>query len=98
MNTELVARFGATRVLVLGDAIVDEYLSGDCSRLSPEAPVPVLRVKALRQTLGGAANTAANITSLGGRAQLVTLTGADAAGERLSALCEAAGIDMIPVS
>jgi D-beta-D-heptose 7-phosphate kinase/D-beta-D-heptose 1-phosphate adenosyltransferase len=98
MTQELMSRFGATRVLVLGDAIVDEYLSGDCSRLSPEAPVPVLRVKALRQTLGGAANTAANITSLGGHAQLVTLTGADATGERLSSLCQAAGVDLVPVS
>jgi D-beta-D-heptose 7-phosphate kinase/D-beta-D-heptose 1-phosphate adenosyltransferase len=97
MNMELLSRFGATRVLVLGDAIVDEYLSGECSRLSPEAPVPVLRVKALRQTLGGAANTAANITSLGGHAQLVTLTGADATGERLSSLCQEAGIDLVPV-
>jgi len=97
MNMELLSRFGATRVLVLGDAIVDEYLSGDCSRLSPEAPVPVLRVKSLRQTLGGAANTAANITALGGHAQLIALTGADASGERLAALCQEASIDLIPV-
>jgi D-beta-D-heptose 7-phosphate kinase/D-beta-D-heptose 1-phosphate adenosyltransferase len=97
MNIELMSRFGATRVLVLGDAIVDEYLSGDCSRLSPEAPVPVLRVTALRQTLGGAANTAANITSLGGHAQLIALTGADAAGERIADLCQQSGIDLIPV-
>jgi D-beta-D-heptose 7-phosphate kinase/D-beta-D-heptose 1-phosphate adenosyltransferase len=97
MNIELLSRFGATRVLVLGDAIVDEYLSGDCSRLSPEAPVPVLRVKSLRQTLGGAANTAANITSLGGHAQLIALTGRDASGERLAALCQEIGIDLVPV-
>ncbi|HEU4938195.1 MAG TPA: bifunctional heptose 7-phosphate kinase/heptose 1-phosphate adenyltransferase [Vicinamibacterales bacterium] len=97
MNIELLSRFGATRVLVLGDAIVDEYLSGDCSRLSPEAPVPVLRVKTLRQTLGGAANTAANITSLGGNARLIALTGEDATGERLSALCQDVGITLVPV-
>ncbi|MGB2716431.1 MAG: bifunctional heptose 7-phosphate kinase/heptose 1-phosphate adenyltransferase [Vicinamibacterales bacterium] len=97
MNPELLSRFAATRVLVLGDAIVDEYLSGECSRLSPEAPVPVLRVSGLRQTLGGAANTAANITSLGGHAQLIALAGADAAGDRLSALCQESGIDFTPV-
>ena len=57
------------RVLVLGDAILDEYLTGDCSRISPEAPVPVLRVRSARQVLGGAANTAANVVSLGGRAR-----------------------------
>jgi D-beta-D-heptose 7-phosphate kinase/D-beta-D-heptose 1-phosphate adenosyltransferase len=97
MNLDLLSRFAGTRVLVLGDAIVDEYLSGECSRLSPEAPVPVLRVSALRQTLGGAANTAANITSLGGHAQLIALAGADAAGERLGALCQESGIDFTPV-
>src|SRR4029079_13659921 len=96
MNMELLSRFGATRVPVLGDAIVDEYLSVDCSHLSPEAPVPVLRVKSLRQTLGGAANTAANITALGGHAQWIALTGADASGERLAALCQEASIDLIP--
>jgi len=50
------------RVVVLGDVMLDEFLWGDVSRISPEAPVPVRRVKSLRQTLGGAANTAANIT------------------------------------
>src|SRR6478752_5540345 len=58
---QYVDNFAQCRVLVLGDAILDEYLLGDCSRISPEAPVPVLRVHAHRQELGGAANTAANI-------------------------------------
>ena len=52
-----VADFPRRRVLVLGDAILDEYLLGDCSRISPEAPVPVLRVRTDKQELGGAANT-----------------------------------------
>ena len=55
----LVSKFHEKRVLVLGDAILDEYLLGDCSRISPEAPVPVLKVNASRRVLGGAANTAA---------------------------------------
>ena len=62
-----LAGFRDRRLLVVGDAIVDEYLHGDCSRLSPEAPVPVVRVTSSRRVLGGAANTAANIVSLGGR-------------------------------
>jgi bifunctional ADP-heptose synthase (sugar kinase/adenylyltransferase) len=62
-----VVEFKNRRVLVLGDAMLDEYLVGDCSRISPEAPVPVLRVNSARRVLGGAANTAANVVSLGGR-------------------------------
>jgi D-beta-D-heptose 7-phosphate kinase/D-beta-D-heptose 1-phosphate adenosyltransferase len=89
---QLIDGFASTRVLVLGDAILDEYLSGDCSRLSPEAPVPVLRVTGSRRTLGGAANTAANVASLGGHAELITLLGTDAAGDELTRLCEEAGI------
>ena len=80
----LVARFANCRVLVLGDAILDEYLSGDCSRISPEAPVPVVKVNSVRRVLGGAANTAANIAALGGRATLVALVGSDDAGATLA--------------
>src|SRR5678815_3828759 len=89
-----VSAFEHQHVLVLGDAIVDEYLYGDCSRISPEAPVPVLRVTSTRQALGGAANTAANVVSLGGRATLVTLTGRDAAGETLEQCSRNAGITL----
>src|SRR5262245_66524065 len=97
MIPQLLDRFGSARILVIGDAILDEYLSGDCSRLSPEAPVPVLHVSAVRQVMGGAANTAANVAALGGRAQLISLIGDDAAGEQLSALCTDIGIDFVPV-
>ena len=82
------------RVLVLGDAILDEYLTGDCSRISPEAPVPVLRVRSARQVLGGAANTAANVVSLGGRARLIALAGSDPGGEALRRLADDAGFDV----
>jgi D-beta-D-heptose 7-phosphate kinase/D-beta-D-heptose 1-phosphate adenosyltransferase len=95
--TDLVSRFGGVRVLVLGDAILDEYVSGDCSRLSPEAPVPVLRVDAVRHVLGGAANTAANVASLGGQARLIALTGRDAAGEVLAARSREVGVTLIPI-
>src|SRR2546422_7233489 len=75
-----VAAFKQRRVLVLGDAILDEYLLGDCSRISPEAPVPVLKVNSSRRVLGGAANTAANVVSLGGHATLIALVGSDEGG------------------
>ena len=76
----LVSDFNHRRVLVLGDAMLDEYLLGDCSRISPEAPVPVLKVSTSRRVLGGAANTAANIVSLGGHATLIALVGSDEGG------------------
>ena len=91
--TQSVPEFEKHRVLVLGDAMLDEYVSGDCSRLSPEAPVPVLRVLGARQVLGGAANSAANVTSLGGLAVLIALVGSDVAGEELSRLARSAGIE-----
>src|SRR5688572_31103444 len=93
----LVSNFGHRRVLVLGDAILDEYLTGDCSRISPEAPVPVLKVTSSRRVLGGAANTAANIVSLGGRATLIALVGADEGGETLKRSAAGAGVELLGV-
>src|SRR5262249_62330985 len=92
-----VSSFEQQHVLVLGDAIIDEYLYGDCSRISPEAPVPVLRVTGMRQVLGGAANTAANVVSLGGRATLVAFVGRDAGGDTLRQCALDAGINLCPV-
>ena len=81
--------FWRKRVLVLGDAI-STSTSGDCSRISPEAPAPIVRVHTARQVLGGAANTAANVAALGGRATLVALVGRDQAGAALAACaCQA---------
>jgi rfaE bifunctional protein kinase chain/domain len=80
------------RVFVVGDALLDVYLEGDVSRISPEAPVPVLLETASRHVLGGAANVAANVAALGGRATLVARVGADEEGRRLSDLCAERGI------
>jgi D-beta-D-heptose 7-phosphate kinase/D-beta-D-heptose 1-phosphate adenosyltransferase len=85
------------RVLVVGDVMLDEYLTGDCSRISPEAPVPVLTVSGARTVLGGAANTANNIASLGGRAALIGLVGADDAARRLSEETARFNIEFVPV-
>ncbi len=92
-----VAAFKQRRVLVLGDAILDEYLLGDCSRISPEAPVPVLKVNSSRRVLGGAANTAANVVSLGGHATLIALVGSDEGGASLKRCAAEAGIDLLAV-
>src|SRR5215510_11538099 len=86
-----IAGFRHRKVLVVGDAILDEYLVGDCSRLSPEAPVPVLKVGSTRQVLGGAANTAANVVTLGGAATLIALIGNDDSGEALTRCARKAG-------
>jgi D-beta-D-heptose 7-phosphate kinase/D-beta-D-heptose 1-phosphate adenosyltransferase len=95
--TACIAAFEQQHVLVLGDAIVDEYLYGDCSRISPEAPVPVLRVTRMRQVLGGAANTAANVVSLGARATLISLAGQDDGGATLRKCALDAGINLCAI-
>lgn len=73
----VVEQLRGCRVLVVGDVMLDEYLRGDASRISPEAPVPVVEVRAHDFRLGGAANTAANLQVLGGAATLVGVVGAD---------------------
>jgi D-beta-D-heptose 7-phosphate kinase/D-beta-D-heptose 1-phosphate adenosyltransferase len=89
-----VSDFCNRRVIVLGDAILDEYLLGDCSRISPEAPVPILKVNRTQRVLGGAANTAANIVSLGGHATLIALVGDDEGGATLRRCAADAGVDL----
>jgi D-beta-D-heptose 7-phosphate kinase/D-beta-D-heptose 1-phosphate adenosyltransferase len=74
---EAIQRLRGRRVLVVGDVMIDEYLRGDVSRISPEAPVPVLEVRAHEFRLGGAANAAANLAALGGAVALVGVVGAD---------------------
>jgi len=87
-----LARFPASRVLVLGDVMVDEYVWGTVSRISPEAPVPVVAVRGESVKAGGAANVAANIAALGGSVQLVGVVGDDPAAERLDHELEQAGV------
>ena len=77
---EILARCAGLRVAVVGDLMLDVYLVGAVSRISPEAPVPVVHVSEERVALGGAANVAANVAALGARCELVGCVGADAAG------------------
>jgi D-beta-D-heptose 7-phosphate kinase/D-beta-D-heptose 1-phosphate adenosyltransferase len=94
----LIERLSQRRVLVVGDVMIDEYVDGDSSRISAEAPVPVLRFTGRSVVLGGAANTAANVASLGGKVTLIGLTGDDAAGAELASQCEALGIHFVPLT
>lgn len=77
------------RVVICGDCMLDHYVFGTVSRISPEAPVPVLHVASERDSLGGAANVAANVASLGAGARLIGLVGEDGAGATLRAMLEA---------
>jgi D-beta-D-heptose 7-phosphate kinase / D-beta-D-heptose 1-phosphate adenosyltransferase len=86
-------RFADRHLWVVGDVMLDEYLTGAVERVSPEAPVPVVRVRGSEQRLGGAANVARQIAALGARVSLAGLIGEDDAGRRLLELCAAAGID-----
>jgi len=88
-----VLRMQATRVLVVGDLILDQYIAGDVSRISPEAPVPVVVESGRRAVLGGAANVAANIARFGAECTLIGRIGTDADGADLTAACKAQGID-----
>jgi len=71
------------RVAVIGDAMLDVYLSGEVDRISPEAPVPVVRVRDRKHALGGAANVAQNVLAIGARCDLVATVGNDEAGKIL---------------
>ncbi len=88
---ETLARFDGTRILVIGDLMLDCYTFGSVSRISPEAPVPVLHVAREETRLGGAANVATNITALGGTAAVAGLIGDDVDGTRLCELLQARG-------
>jgi len=79
-------------VLVVGDAMLDRYWYGAVDRISPEAPVPVVRVTREEDRVGGAANVACNVVSLGGQASLLTVVGEDEASHRLEALVAQTGI------
>jgi len=78
--------FKSARVLVIGDVMLDRYWTGDTSRISPEAPVPVVKIQHLEQRAGGAANVAQNVASLGCSATLSGITGKDEFAETLSGL------------
>ncbi len=85
--------FSDTTVLVVGDVMLDSYWQGSTERVSPEAPVPVVRVNDMSWRVGGSGNVAVNVTSLGARAHLLALMGDDANGLQLAKLLEQSDID-----
>lgn len=88
----LVDRLAGRRVMIVGDVMLDHYTFGSVTRISPEAPVPVLKVSDEQYRLGGAGNVARNIVALGGQAMMIGVVGADQDGETLTGLLSDAGV------
>lgn len=87
-----IPAFDNARVLVVGDVMLDRYWYGDTGRISPEAPVPVVRIGDEERRLGGAANVALNLARVGAISRLVGVVGADEPGEAVQTMLEAAGV------
>ncbi len=90
---KLLQRFQQARVLVIGDLMLDEFLWGTVDRISPEAPVPVVRIERESIHLGGAANVAHNLRTLGARVTICGLIGTDRAGQRILDELKSVGAD-----
>src|SRR5580698_2519209 len=89
--------FGKLKVLVVGDLMLDRYINGEVDRISPEAPVPVLRHAQRYERAGGAANVAMNLSGLGCQAFLAGFWGSDSEQTALAALLERASVDTLGV-
>ncbi|MDO8300502.1 D-glycero-beta-D-manno-heptose-7-phosphate kinase [Lacisediminimonas sp.] len=92
MTSFNAAATAAARILVVGDVMLDRYWFGEVTRISPEAPVPVVRVQRREERLGGAANVARNAVALGARTGLLGVVGQDEAGDAVEAMVQEAGI------
>src|ERR1051325_3276906 len=90
---EILNRFSGKTILILGDVMLDEFIWGKVSRISPEAPVPVVEVTHETYRLGGSGNVAANVRALGGRPICIGVIGNDSAGERVLTLMKESGIE-----
>ena len=89
---QLLEKIAGLRILVVGDLMLDHYLWGDATRISPEAPVPVVKADRDTYTAGGAANVASNLRSLGVSVDLVGAIGTDTGADELRAILSARGI------
>jgi D-glycero-beta-D-manno-heptose-7-phosphate kinase len=94
---DLARRFRSVRLLVLGDLMLDRFIVGQVTRISPEAPVPIVRFESEHTRLGGAANVAHNVAALGGSVSVAGVIGADAAGDSLVRQLRAANADISAV-
>jgi bifunctional ADP-heptose synthase (sugar kinase/adenylyltransferase) len=90
MNDKSITRlpdFSDLHIVVIGDIMIDRYISGSVKRISPEAPVPVVDMDHVENKLGGAANVAVNLLALGAKVTLVSISGDDAEGDYIQQLC-----------
>lgn len=94
----LLKRISRLRILVVGDVMLDHYVWGDATRISPEAPVPVVHIRNDTYAAGGAANVGLNIASLGARAVVAGCVKNDDAGRRLAGILRDHGAELIPLS
>lgn len=90
---KIIEKFKDLKVLVVGDLMLDEYIFGDVNRISPEAPIPILDVKQVTYTPGGAANAVHNVKSLGGKVMAAGVIGDDEKGRMLKKILEEGDID-----
>ena len=95
---EILAGLGAPRLVVVGDLMVDRYVLGVVERISPEAPIQVLRAERETERLGGAASVAADVAVLGARTTLLGAVGDDALALRLPDLARALGVELLAVT
>jgi len=93
MSGNLLEKLSQVRLLVVGDVMLDRYWFGEVNRISPEAPVPVVKVERMEERLGGAANVARNAASLGAVSALLSVVGDDEAGRTLGHLLDEGQID-----
>jgi D-beta-D-heptose 7-phosphate kinase/D-beta-D-heptose 1-phosphate adenosyltransferase len=93
MKIVQIPEFETANILVVGDLMLDRYWHGDTSRISPEAPVPVVRVGEIEERAGGAGNVALNIAALGANAAVIGLTGQDEAADALARTLEGVGVE-----
>ncbi len=89
----MLEKVSQVRLLVVGDVMLDRYWFGDVERISPEAPVPVVKIDRVEERPGGAANVARNCAALGARVSLLSVVGGDDAGRTLRSQMQAAGVD-----
>ena len=90
---DVLARLGTPRVLVIGDLILDNYVTGDVERISPEAPILVLSAKSKHDKIGGAGNVAANLRAMDAEVEIVGLSGDDSKGRRMIGMLEELGVE-----
>lgn len=90
---EILANFSGKRILVIGDIMIDEYLSGKVNRISPEAPVPIVEISEEKLRFGGAANVALNVKTLGCEPLLIGLVGKDRMGDNIKKMMQSDGMD-----